>query len=204
MLFSGFHSAVGWIAYNGGYPLMFFAMVIEGPVITAAGAFLAALGYFNLWAVFGLSLLGNLVPDAAYYALGYWGRKRFIDKYGRYFGLTKRKVKNIEAMIQKNPGKSLIAIKLIPLFATPGLIVAGASRMKLDKYVPWSIIITVPSSLLYLILGYYFGAAYDRVNHYLNIGGYLIAIIVLFILLVLYLEKKLSQKMEGEIEKEIE
>jgi membrane protein DedA with SNARE-associated domain len=204
MLFSGFEGAVGWIAYNGGYSLMFLAMLIEGPVITAAGAFLAALGYFNLWAVFGLSLLGNLLPDAAYYALGYWGREQFIDKYGRYFGLTKRKVKNIERMIHNNAVKSLVAIKLIPLLATPGLVVAGASRMKLSKYALWSLIITVPSSLFYLVLGYYFGAAYDRINHYLNIGGWLIAVVIVVVCLTLYFEKKVSRQIGEKIEKEVE
>jgi membrane protein DedA with SNARE-associated domain len=204
MLFSGFQGAVGWIAGGGGYSLMFIGMLIEGPVITAAGAFLAALGYFNLWAVFGLSLLGNLLPDIAYYALGYWGREQFIDKYGRYFGLTKRKVKNIEAMIHRNAGKSLIAIKLIPLLATPGLVVAGASRMPRGKYALWSLAITIPSSFFYLILGYYFGAAYDRVNHYLNIGAYLTIIVIVIVLLVLYFEKKVSRRIGERIEKEAE
>lgn len=198
MLFSGFQGAVGWIAAGGGYSLMFIAMIIEGPVITAAGAFLAALGYFNLWAVFGLSLLGNLVPDAIYYALGYWGREKFIDKYGRYFGLTKQKIKAVEAMIHKNTGKSLIAIKLIPLLATPGLIVAGASRMKLDKYALWSVAITIGSSLFYLILGFYFGAIYDRVQHYLNIG-YLIAAIIILFAAIIYFQRKVSSKIGEKI-----
>jgi membrane protein DedA with SNARE-associated domain len=204
MLFSGFQGAVGWIAGGGGYSLMFVAMLIEGPVITAAGAFLAALGYFNLWAVFGLSLLGNLLPDAAYYILGFWGREQFIDKYGRYFGLTRRKVKNIEAMIHKNAVKSLIAIKLIPLLATPGLVVAGASRMDVKKYALWSLVITVPSSLLYLILGYYFGAAYDRINHYLNVGAYLVVVVIIIVIVVLWLERKVSKEIGEKIEKEVE
>jgi membrane protein DedA with SNARE-associated domain len=200
MLFSGFQGAVAWIAANG-YSLMFLAMIIEGPVITAAGAFLAALGYFNLWIVLGLSILGNLIPDAAYYALGYWGREKFIDKYGKYFGLTKKKIRTIESMIHKHAGKSLLAIKMIPLFATPGLVIAGASRMKLNKYIPWSLIITIPSSLLYLIVGYYFGAFYDRLNHYLNIGYAIAAIVIIFSILT-YFERKVSKKIGEKIERE--
>ena len=202
MLFSGFQGAVGWIASGGGYSLMFIGMLVEGPVITAAGAFLAALGFFNVWAVFGLSLLGNLIPDAGYYALGYWGREQFIDKYGRYFGFTRKKVRNLEALIHKNAVKALIAIKLIPLLATPGLVAAGASKMKLNKYAFWSLVITVPSSLFYLILGYYFGAAYDRINHYLNIGAYLIAIIIAIMLLIFYFERKVSRQIGERIEEE--
>jgi membrane protein DedA with SNARE-associated domain len=113
-------------------------------------------------------------------------------------------VKNIETMIHKNAVKSLIAIKLIPLLATPGLVVAGASRMKMEKYVLWSLIITIPSTLFYLILGYYFGAAYDRINQYLNIGGYFIAIVVIIVLFILWLEKRLSRSIGEKIEKEVE
>ena len=35
----------------GGYALVFFGMMIEGPIVTAAAAFAASLGYFNIWAV---------------------------------------------------------------------------------------------------------------------------------------------------------
>ena len=193
MLFLTFQGAVGWLATNG-YSLMFIAMLIEGPIVTAAGAFVAALGYFNLWIVFGLSILGNLVPDAIYYALGYWGREQFLNRYGRYFGIKKKKLEKIERMIHKHAVKSLVAIKLIPLLATPGLIAAGAARMNLKKYATWSIIVTIPSSLFYLILGYYFGAAFDRINRYLHIG-YAIATIVILFAILYYFERKFSERL---------
>jgi membrane protein DedA with SNARE-associated domain len=74
-----------------GYTLMFMLMLIEGPVVTAAGAFAAAFSYFHLWIVFVLSILGNLIPDVVYYAMGYWGRHNLIEQYGHYFGLTKQR-----------------------------------------------------------------------------------------------------------------
>ncbi|MBI4087756.1 MAG: DedA family protein [Candidatus Liptonbacteria bacterium] len=186
-------AATQW-AVSYGYPLMFLAMFVEGPAVTAIGAFAAALGYFDIRIVFFLSILGSLIPDVAYYALGFWGRKKLIDKYGRYFGITPERSAKVEKLINQNVGKALAFIKLFPLIATPGLIIAGASRVDLKKYVWWSLIITVPSSGFFLVLGYYFGAAYDKIVNYLNYGGYLAALALVMFVLISYVWKKLSAK----------
>jgi membrane protein DedA with SNARE-associated domain len=188
-----------WIVGQS-YTLLFIAMLIEGPVVTAAGAFAAALGALDIWAVFILSILGNLIPDVAYYAVGFWGREKFVDKYGHYIGLTKEKIEKAEKAIHKHAGKSLIAIKLIPLLATPGLVAAGIAKMDIKKFSFWCIIITIPSSLVYLAIGYYFGAAYDRLVHYLNIGGYIIAAAIAIVLLALYFQRRFTEKFAKEFE----
>lgn len=200
MIFSTLQVAAQWVIQNG-YLLMFAVMLVEGPVITAAGAFVAALGFFNIWIVLILSLLGNLIPDILYYAMGFWGREQFLDKYGHYFGLDKDKIKYLEGMIEKHAVKSLVVIKLVPLLATPGLIVAGLTKMDIRKYIKWSLIITIPSSLFYLIVGYYFGAAYDNIARYLRIGGYLILIFILVFAVIIYFERKFSGRLAEEMEK---
>ena len=193
-LISGsFQGTVTW-AIQHGYPLLFVLMLLEGPVVTAAGAFAAALGVFNIWVITILSILANLIPDAAYYALGYWGRGQVLEKYGHYFGITKERITLVEDLTHEHSGKALLAIKLIPFLATPGLIVVGASKMDIKKYAFWCTIITLPTSIVYLILGYYFGAAYSSINHYLNAGIYVIIAAVAIIITVVYLQRKYSSR----------
>lgn len=188
-----------WVIGNS-YTLLFIAMLIEGPVVTAAGAFGAALGALNLWVVFLLSIFGNLLPDFLYYFIGYWGREQFADKYGHYIGLTKERLQKAEKAIAKHSGKSLIAIKMIPLLATPGLVAAGITKMDFRKFTWWSLVITVPSSLLYLVIGFYFGAAYGQLVHYLNIGGYIIAAAIGVVLLVLYFQRRFMERFTKDFE----
>lgn len=187
-----FAAITQWILRQG-YTLMFVLMLIEGPVVTAAGAFAAAFSYFQLWIVFILSILANLIPDAIYYAMGYWGRHRFIDQYGHYFGLTKQRIAAAEKLANKHTVKSLVAIKMIPFLATPGLIIVGASKMDIKKYILWSIIITVPSSLIYLLIGYYFGAAYSTIDRYLHLGYYLLAATIVILIIILYFQRKFAE-----------
>jgi membrane protein DedA with SNARE-associated domain len=194
LLTMGFQGTLQWILHHG-YPLLFILMLVEGPVVTAAGAFAAALHYFNIWAVLLLSIFGNLIPDAIYYALGFWGRAKFIGKYGRYLGITKERIAITEKLAKKHSGKSMLTIKMIPFLATPGLIVMGASHMDIKKYAFWSFIITVPTSLFYLVLGYYFGAAYDRIDHYLHLGIYLVIIAFVVIGVIAYFQRRYSEKL---------
>jgi len=192
-------AATQWVLAHG-YLLMFLLMLAEGPVVTAAGAFAAALGYFNVWLVLTLSILGNLVPDAIYYAIGYWGRKGIVDKYGRYFHITEERMERLEKSYEKHAGKTLLFVKLAPLFATPGLVAAGIARVPIKKYTLWSFIVTAPSSLFYLIVGYYFGAAYNKVVEFANYGSYILAMAIVVFITLSYLQKKYGKKLAEKIE----
>lgn len=197
---ANFSSAFDWVIGHG-YVLMFVIMVIEGPVITSAAAFGAALGYFDGWIVFLLSIIGNLLPDVIYYAIGYWGRKRLVNRYAHYFGLSHEKIIRLERLSELHAGKAMALIKLVPFLATPGLIIVGAVRMPLKRYIWWCVALTVPSSLFFYIIGYYFGAAYNIIRHYLDLGGaFIIATLILYAL-ILHGYKVLSEKFANKIDK---
>lgn len=173
---------------------MFLAMLIEGPVVTAAGAFAAALGAFNIWIVFILSIFGNLVPDAIYYLLGYWGREGIIKKHPRLFRISEERLAKLEELYATHPGKTLLAVKLLPFLATPGLVVAGIAKVPLKKYSWWNIAITLPSSLFYLIIGYYFGATYGLIAKYIKRVELIGAILLVVFIAIYFISRKLTQR----------
>ncbi|MEK7507511.1 MAG: VTT domain-containing protein [Patescibacteria group bacterium] len=194
-----------WTDSPGGYFLMFIAMVLGGPAVTSAGAFAAAFGVFNIWIVFLVSIISNLVPDALWYAIGFLGREhlieRLVKKYGRYFKVNNEKMEWLEKLYDDHVAKTLIFVKLVPLLATPGLIAAGVARVPIRKYASWSIIVTLPTSLIFLILGYYFGAAYERILHYYTAYGELFAIVILISFFIIsYAYRKFTKKLATKIE----
>lgn len=196
---SSFSNAFDWIIRHG-YFLMFVIMLIEGPIVTAAAAFAVALGYFDGWLVFLLSIFGNLTPDVIYYAAGRRGREKFVCCYMRYFGLTQERIVYLEKLFEQHAGKAMALIKLVPLIATPGLIIAGASKIPLKKYIWWSVLLTIPSSLFFYTIGYYFGASYNKVNHYLNLGGLSLTLVLLFFVLASFGYGKLSARFADKID----
>ncbi len=192
--------AFNWLVAHG-YPLMFVLMLVEGPVITAAGAFAAKLGYFRLSIVFSISIAGNLLPDILYYALGYWGRAKFVDRFGKYFKLDRGKIIKLESLMRDHAGKTLLVVKLLPFMAVPGLMVAGLTRMPLRKYITLSLAIILPTSLLFLLIGYYTGEAYDGLVARINNALYLLAGVMVVFIIISYTWKKASAKIARKIEK---
>ncbi len=176
----------------GGYLLMFLSISFVGPGVTAAGAFAAKLGYFNVWIVFLVSVLGNLVPDILLYAAGFFGRTHLIDKYGHYIGVTQERMRIIENLYRKYAVKTLVISKLLPFAAVPGLIAAGAVRMSIKKYTFWSLAVILTTSGGFLALGYYFGAVYERFADY---EAYVFALVAMVIVVISYGYKKLTKKL---------
>jgi membrane protein DedA with SNARE-associated domain len=194
-----FNQTLLWVR-GVGYVVMFLAMVVEGPVITAAAAFAARLGYFNIWAVLILAILGDLTADFGYYLVGYLSRISLIEKYGRNFGLSSERMKRVEKLLKTNPIKTLAVIKLVPGLSTPGLMAVGASRMSIRKYVTTATSIILPKVILFAALGYYFGQVYDSIAHYVQGGEYLIIAAILVTLLVYWGYNKLSRLIARRIE----
>lgn len=190
-----------WTSSGYGYTLLFLGMLPEGPVITATASFGASLGLFNVWLVFLISVLGNFLPDTAYYLVGFWGRRRVIDKYGKYMMLPRERLERLEQLFHANAVKTMFAVKLLPFVATPGLIIAGIARMPLRQYLFWSIVITIPSSLAFVLLGYYFGEAYREIVKYVGYGGYIALGALAVFALASYLYKKFSKKIAEKVEK---
>lgn len=197
---TNFSAIFQWVIVHG-YWLIFIALFIEGPVVTAAAAFAAALGYFNIYLIFLLSILGNLIPDIILYAVGFWGRNSVVDKYGHRFHLSHERMEHLSGLMHRHAWKTFIAVKLLPFMAVPGLMMAGAIKMPLRRYALITTVIILPTSLIYLLLGYYFGAAYNQIKNYVDYAPYLIILIMGVIFVISRIIKKLFAKFGEKVEK---
>jgi len=191
MDFTNFQWVLNWVIANG-YFIVFISMLIDGPIITAAAAFAAALGYFDIGIIFLISILGDVIADIIYYLIGYWGRLALAERYGRYFGLSNERIHKIEKLFNEHAIKTLIVLKLTPIFSTTGLILVGATKMPWGKYTLISFLMTLPKSVLFLIIGYYFGYSYDTIVKQLHNDIAILLVIVVLLVVIYYLFKKVS------------
>jgi membrane protein DedA with SNARE-associated domain len=197
---SSFVQIIDWVSAHS-YFFVFLAMVVEGPIVTTAAAFASALGFFNLFIILTLSIAADLIADGLYYLIGFWGRINLIERYGSKVGFTPKRVERLEKLIQKHTLKALIAIKATPTLATPGLIIAGASKVPPKRYISISLGMTVPKSLLFVAIGFYSGKAHSLANKYLHYGKYAVPLTVVGLFLITYLYQKASKFLAQKIEK---
>lgn len=186
-----FASLFSWLSDNS-LGLIFAAMVIEGPATTTAAAFAAALGYFHLSVIFGLSILADLLADAVYYFIGHAGRTNILERFGSRFRLTKEQLGRLDQLLHAHIGKAILFIKMTPFLATPGLMLAGAAKVPLRRYALYSGIITVPRALFFVLTGYSLAAASSRLAEYLHYGKYAAFTGIVLVVFLPPLYRKLS------------
>jgi membrane protein DedA with SNARE-associated domain len=159
---AAYEAILDWVLAHG-YFVLFLTMLVEGPVVTFAAGFAAALGYFNLPIVLALSFFGDWITDIAYYALGYWGRVGVAERYGHRIGLTKERMEAIEQRLKHHAVKTLVLLKFVPVLPTFGLIAVGALRIPVRMFITAVTLIIIPRTLFFALVGYYFGEAYKTV-----------------------------------------
>ncbi len=185
-----FTSALAFVQTQG-YLLIFILMIIEGPIITTAASFAASLGYFNIFIIFALAVLGDLVGDTIYYAIGHFGRHRIVEKYEHIFKISKKLVITTENHFKNHLGKTLLIAKLTPL-AVPTLILAGASKVPLRKYVTWCMIIILPKIIFFTAAGFFFGYLTNSLLQYYKDAGYVLLALLIGVVLIYWLGKKIT------------
>ena len=148
-----FHQVLVWTIAHG-YAFIFLAMCLEGPMITTAAGFAAALGFFNPWAILILSILGDLVPDGIYYLIGYIGRFAVIERIAHRLGLNQERIQRTENQLKKHFGKTMVALKLTPLMSVPGFMLVGYLKLSFGRFIYYCSAITFPKSIIFLIIGH--------------------------------------------------
>ncbi|VVB79872.1 SNARE associated Golgi protein [uncultured archaeon] len=179
-----------------GYLFIFLLMLIEGPIITAAAAFAASLGFFNVWVILLLSIFGNLIPDTLFFFLGRSGRTKPIEYFVRKFGLSKKKIKELEKGLREHAGKTITFVKLVPPLPIPGLILTGFAKVPFKKFLYIDVIVNVIYSVFFVIAGFYLGFAASQIFSYFKIGQYAILLLIPLAILVYLVYKKLSLRIK--------
>ena len=173
-------------------------MIFEGPIATVVGGFLASIGVLNIFAVYLLSVFGDLVGDSMWWYVGRSSRGKFLSKVLNFLGVGHERFVRLEKHFEKNALKTLFIGKLIYGFETVSLIAAGAAKVPFLKFSLYTMLPSVPKSLVFVVVGYYFGGAYNKINKYLdNVGlavGVVVAGAVVFFVLYRYVYKRWSSR----------
>ncbi len=160
VVFSDFSSLLAFVQAQG-YWIIFVLILALGPVAVLAAAFAASFGIFNVFLVFILAFLGSSLGDLFWYSIGEFGRISFIDKH--FQRLMKNKtLRRVEKLLNKNSFRAILLIKLVPPLPVPGLIFAGMDKLRLRKFLFASLVINFVSSIVFVVLGYYFGVVVGK------------------------------------------
>jgi membrane protein DedA with SNARE-associated domain len=134
-----------------GYFGVFILMTLESACIPIpsevtmpfSGSLIAS-GQFNFWVLVIVGTLGNLAGSMLAYWLGWWGQeavvRKVIVKYGKYFLISEHEYDRSERWF-KNHGELIVfASRVLPILRTFISLPAGVAKMKLKKFVAYTIV----------------------------------------------------------------
>ncbi len=153
------------------YAILFPIAILEGPIIAVVAGFLVMTGQLEFLPVFLLLLAGEIVGDVFYYCIGRYGGRKFVQRWGKYVGLNAARLASVEDHFRKYPTKTLLFGKT-QSWGSLILVAAGISQMPLTLYAWVNLAASIPKTLLFMGLGYYFGRVFGALalKEYLNYG----------------------------------
>lgn len=173
-----------------GYPLMLLIMIVEGPVATLLAAFAASLGFFNVYIVLILSMLGDIIGDIILYSLGYFGGAKTLEKAEKILKIKPELILKIEKLFNDHGKKTIFAVKSTTGLCWITFIAAGSVRMKFKEFILGSFFGGIIWSGFLVIMGYFFGYAFEQINDYIKYAGLIIFAVVAIFYTALTIYKK--------------
>ena len=175
------------------YPLIFIGCYIEGTVIMIGTGILWHSGAVSFWPAYVALLSADILADLMWYAIGYYGARRFVNQWGHYVGLTQTNVAKVERRFHEHHTWILLVSKLSMGFglAVATLTTAGMLRVPLSRF----IIINVLGGIVWvfgmMVIGYYFGNVLALIPREFQIALAVLVLVLVFIGLQ-QLSKKLA------------
>lgn len=176
------------------YFFLFPIVVIEGPIISVIAGFLSSLGHFNIFVAYTVIVVGDLTGDTISYALGRWGGIKLIERWGHYIGLNVGHVEKFRNHFDKHTASTIILGKLAYALELPFLIGAGLAKVPYKKFLLYTLIPTLPKSLLFLLIGFYFGETYNKINVYFDYAAIGTVSLAIMFIVTYFVVKKMSRK----------
>ncbi|MDO8495213.1 MAG: DedA family protein [bacterium] len=160
--------------------------LVPSEVILPFAGFLIGEGRFSWLPVLLWVTVGNLGGDLVVYWISAKGGRWLLEKYGKYFFITKHDLDHTDKLFAKHGGKLVIIGRLLPIVRTFVAIPAGIVRMPLTRFIWYTVIGSLPYNVLWIYIGYKSGQNWEALKPIFDkaewfIGGALLIAIVWYI-----------------------
>ncbi|HLD21750.1 MAG TPA: DedA family protein [Patescibacteria group bacterium] len=193
------HTVVSIIDFMG-YPGVFLLMLVEScgipmpsEVIMPFSGFLVADGKMNFWVVSFLGAFGNLVGSLLAYWIGMKGGRPVIEKYGKYFLISKHDLDIADRWFAKRGELMVFVGRLLPVIRTYISFPAGIAKMNVKTFSLYTFLGALPWCILFTWLGVKMGKNWELIREKLHDFDMTILILVI-LAIVWYIVRHLKQR----------
>ncbi|WP_050616271.1 DedA family protein [Bacillus testis] len=119
-------------------------------------------GKFNIHLLALAGTIGGTIGPITLYALGRYGGRPLVEKYGKYFLVSEKQIAASDRFFEKyGPGVAFFA-RFLPVVRTAISIPCGMTKMSLMKFSVYTFIAMYPITYFYLYLGMKLGENWEQ------------------------------------------
>ena len=133
-------SHYGYWAVFGALLLENFGMPVPGETLLIAGALLASHGKMDIVSLLLTACLAAVTGDNIGYAIGRFGGRRLVFRYGRYLFITEERLNKAEEFFRRYGGAVVIMARFLALLRQLNGIVAGTAKMSWHRFLAYNML----------------------------------------------------------------
>ncbi len=172
-------SSLGYFGVGALMALESACVPLPSEVIMPFAGFLVAEGRFTMLGVTLAGALGCLVGSVVAYAVGAWGGRGFIEKYGKYILISHHDLAIADNFFNKYGSAAIFFSRLLPVIRTFISLPAGIAKMNFPKFAIYSFLGSVPWSYGLAYLGKVMGDNWDTLGVYFHKFDFVIVVVIL-------------------------
>jgi membrane protein DedA with SNARE-associated domain len=130
--------------------------------------------------------IGAVVGALVAYAIGFYGGRPIIERFGRYLGISAEDLDRTETFFQRHGGKAAFLGRMVPVIRSLVSFAAGVAKMPLAPFVLFTALGSLPWTLLLVFAGQQLGSNWETIGTVLKqfeyaVLGLLVAIAIAWI-----------------------
>jgi membrane protein DedA with SNARE-associated domain len=145
---------------------------VPSELIVPLAGFSAGKGELHLAGVVAAATAGSVLGALVWYALGRWlgeGRsRRWVERHGRWLGMSPADLERAEAWFGRHAGWAVLGGRLVPAVRTLISVPAGIFRMPLGRFLLFTTLGSAGWATLLALAGFVLGSRYGQVERYLG------------------------------------
>jgi membrane protein DedA with SNARE-associated domain len=163
---------------------------IPSEIVVPYGGLLAAQGDTQMWAVIVVATLANLVGSGIAYAVGRYGGRALLMRYGKYVFVTPHHLQTADRWFEKHGQATVFFTRMMPGVRTVISLPAGIAKMPVVKFFIYSAIGSLIWNAGLAYLGYGFRKAlgesgWDRLQEIFGEYNYYFYIVLAVVVVAL-------------------
>lgn len=152
-------------------------LVVPGETAVVLGGVVAAKGEVSLPAILLVAWIASFLGDLTSFLLGRRLGRPFLYRHGPRFKLSTQRLERVERFFDRHGTKAILVGRFVGIVRAVCPFLAGASKLPLRSFVPYSLAGTAVWASAFTLAGYFFHRSFEEAAKQLSHGALVLGVL---------------------------